>query len=231
MREKRMFKLGGRLSACAKLVRKDSVIADIGTDHAMLPVYLIHNGICKTAIASDIARKPYEGAVNLVKEYGFTDEIDVRLGGGLDTIAPDEVTDIVIAGMGGELITQILETAPWTKDEKYNFILQPMSKVSDLRRWLYANGFEIQSETAVTDTGKDYTVINSRYTGVIMGFTELDVYAGKLIPCKNESAKNLLNKQAKMLEDKLIGLQKKGDNTAVEQMRNIINELRRLSEE
>lgn len=226
-----MFRLGERLSACASLVQKDAIVADIGTDHAKLPVYLIHNDLCKGAIASDIAKKPYEGARTFVRDHDLADKIDVRLGAGLEKIAPDEVTDIVIAGMGGELISQILEAAPWTKDSKYNLVLQPMSKASVLREWLMANGYEIMSETPVTDSGRDYTVINSRYTGEIKEITDIDIFAGKLIPCKNDAARRLLRKQAKMLEDQMEGLSRQGNILLAEQVAYIISSLNMLSEE
>ncbi len=227
MSEKKKLRLGARLSACADLVRKGAVAADIGTDHAMLPVYLVENDICPKAIASDIAQKPYEGAVAFVKQHDLTDKIDVRLGAGLEKVSPDEVTDIVIAGMGGELIVQILEAAQWTKCEKFNLILQPMSKASILRSWLWMNGFSIESETAVTDSGRDYTVINSRYTGEKIISTELETYIGKLVPCKNDSARRLLKRQAKMLEDQLKGM----DKADSERIEHIVNKLYELSEE
>ncbi len=231
MGEKRKFTLGQRLFACADLVRKDAVVADIGTDHAMLPVYLVQNEICKKAIASDIAQKPYEGARTFVQEHNLTDKIDVRLGAGLEKIAPDDATDIVIAGMGGELIVSIIEAASWTKNEKYNFILQPMSKASILRSWLLTNGFSIESETAVTDSGRDYTIINSRYTGEKILPTEIEIYAGKLVPCQNDSARRLLRKQAAMLENQLKGVKLKDSMIASELMEHIIYQLYKYAEE
>ncbi len=231
MAEKRKFTLGARLSACASLVRKDAVVADIGTDHAMLPVYLIENALCKGAIASDIAQKPYEGAAAFVREHGLTEKIDVRLGAGLDKIVPDEVTDIVIAGMGGELIVQILEAAPWTENEKYNLILQPMTKASILRSWLITNGYSMESETAVTDSGRDYTIISSRYTGEKRIPSEIEIYVGKLVPCENDSARRLLKKQAKMLENRLKGIKAKDSVLACEYIENIIFHLNKFSEE
>lgn len=231
MAEKRKIRLGARLAACAELVRKDALVADIGTDHAMLPVYLTENEICKGAVASDIAQKPYEGAAAFVKEHNLTDKIDVRLGAGLDKIAPDEVTDIVIAGMGGELIAQILEDAPWTENEKYNLILQPMTKASILRSWLLTNGYSIESETAVTDSGRDYTIINSRYTGEKIVPTEIEIYTGKLVPCQNDSARRLLKKQAKTLENQLKGIKAGDSMLAEEYIENIIYHLTKFSEE
>lgn len=231
MTERKRINLGPRLEACAAMVREGSVMADIGTDHAKLPVHLVGCGICKRAIASDIAKKPYEGALLFVKENGLTDSIDVRLGAGLDKIDPDEVTDIVIAGMGGELIAQILEAAPWTGDGGYNLILQPMSKASVLRGWLIENGFSIESETAVTDSGRDYTVINSRYTGEKRKPERLEIYVGRLVPCRNESARRLLIKQANLLKNEAIGLSHNGDAENAQKYLETAEELIKLSEE
>lgn len=231
MNEKRKFKLSERLSACAALVRDGAVVADIGTDHAMLPVHLVKIGKCERAIASDIAKKPYESAASLVKEYDLTDKIDVRLGGGLEKISPDEITDIVIAGMGGELIAQILEDAEWVRNKKYNLILQPMSKASVLRSWLLTNGFSIESETAVTDSDRDYTIINSLYTGEKQIFTELESYCGKLIPCKNDSARRLLRKQAAMLRNEVIGLKHSGEAERAQEITEIAEALEGFAEE
>ncbi len=230
MTEKRKLRLSERLSACAEMVRSGGVVADIGTDHAMLPVYLVESGICERAIASDIAKKPYEGAMAFVREHELTDMIDVRLGGGLEKIAPDEVSDIVIAGMGGELIAQILEDTDWVKNNKYNLILQPMSKAGVLRFWLMTNGFSIESETAVTDSGRDYTIINSRYTGEKTTPAEGDTYCGKLVPCKNDSARRLLRKQASMLRNEAIGLRHNGENDKAQQCMEIAEKLDELSE-
>ncbi len=231
MSERKKEKLGARLSACAEFVETGGVVADIGTDHAMLPVFLVESGKCVNAIASDIAQKPYESASAHVKENGLTDKISVRLGGGLEKVGPEEVSDIVIAGMGGELIAQILEAAQWTKSEKYNFVFQPMTKAALLRTWLMENGFEISKEKAVTESGRDYTIMKCRYTGINVSPTRLEAYGGKLVPCVDDSARRLLKRQANMLRSEAIGLEHDGCNDKARLYRETAEKLEMLSEE
>lgn len=231
MGEKKKAKLGARLSACAEFVSSGGVVADIGTDHAMLPVFLVESGKCRKAIASDIAQKPYEGALLFVKENNLADKIDVRLGAGLEKVGSDEVSDIVIAGMGGELIAQILEAAQWTRSSELSFVLQPMTKAAALRTWLMKNGFEILREKAVTDSGRDYTVMKCRYTGKKASPTGLEAYVGKLIPCESDSARRLLKKQADMLKNEAVGLNHNGCTDMAQQYTETAERLEKLSEE
>lgn len=157
-------------------------MADIGTDHALLPTALVAQGICPGAIASDIRKGPVAAATRTVRDAGLTEQIDVRLGDGLQTVAPHEVDDIVIAGMGGETIAAILEAAPWVKHTAYRFILQPMTRGERLRRYLFENGFEIMEETAVNDTRHAYTVLCVQYTGVSQTADDALCYVGKVPP-------------------------------------------------
>ena len=141
-----MITLDKRLSAVAALVRQGSRLADIGTDHAYLPVHLVQSGVCPSAIASDIGAGPLDAARRTVTENGLTSEIALRLGDGLATVKAGEVEDVAIAGMGGETIVAILEAAPWVQNEGIRLILQPMTRAEDLRRWLLTHGFTILGE-------------------------------------------------------------------------------------
>lgn len=153
-----------RLSAVAAAVRRGSRVADIGTDHAYLPVYLVKNGICPTAIAADIRSGPAAAARRTVEAAGLADRIAVRLGDGLAPVAADEADDIVIAGMGGENIAAILAAAPWIKAPHYRLILQPMSKAEVLHAYLLQNGFAITAEETVTEDGHLYIWLTAVYT-------------------------------------------------------------------
>ena len=146
-----MITLDKRLSAVAALVRQGSRLADIGTDHAYLPVHLVQAGVCPSAIASDIGAGPLDAARRTVTENGLTSEIALRLGDGLATVSAGEVEDIAIAGMGGETIVMILEAAPWVQNEGIRLILQPMTRAEDLRRWLLHNGFSVLEEHLIID--------------------------------------------------------------------------------
>ena len=160
-----MITLDKRLSAVAALVRQGSRLADIGTDHAYLPVHLVQSGVCPSAIASDIGAGPLDAARRTVTENGLTSEIALRLGDGLSTVKTEEVEDVAIAGMGGETIAAILEAAPWVQNEDIRLILQPMTRAEDLRRWLLTNGFTVLEEHLIIDGRHLYPVLAAQYTG------------------------------------------------------------------
>ena len=193
--------LDARLAQVAAFVRKGSRLADIGTDHAFLPVELVRQGVCTYAIASDVKKGPVAAATRTVEEAGVTDIINIRLGSGLETVKPDEVDDIVIAGMGGETIAMILNDAPWVKDERYRLVLQPMTRAEKLRRYLWENGFEILNEAVVQDSRHWYVVIHAAFTGNDFVLDELLCHVGR-IPLPEgtgylQTVKNRLYKQQK----------------------------------
>lgn len=169
-----------RLQTVASLVRQGSRLADIGTDHALLPCVLVKSGRCPSAIASDVRVGPAEVARRSVLAAELSEKIEVRLGDGLATVAAAEVDDIVIAGMGGETIAAILQAAPWTRCERYRFVLQPMTRAEKLRRWLFENGFEIEQERIADDGRRCYTVLCVSYTGNAFEPTEALCHIGKL---------------------------------------------------
>ena len=157
--EHKMLQLQPRLQLLADLVPVGSRLADIGTDHGYLPVYLIQNGKISSAIAGDVGAEPLQHAVRTAEEYGVSG-IDFRLCDGLKDLREDEVDTIVIAGMGGETIIHILSAAPWTKcPGRYTLLLQPMTKAGELRRWLTDNGYCFTDERLVWDKNFLYPVL------------------------------------------------------------------------
>jgi len=151
-----LLHLQPRLQCLADCVPEGARLADVGTDHGYLPVWLLQNGRIASAIASDINAEPLEHARRTAAEYGMT--LDLRLCAGLDAVAPDEVDVIAIAGMGGETIITILEGAAWDWRGK-TLLLQPMTKAELLRRYLTEHGFRIASERLVLDKGVIYPVL------------------------------------------------------------------------
>lgn len=154
----RELSLQPRLALLASLVPTGAVLADVGTDHGYIPVYLRRQGTISRAIASDIGREPLDHARRTAEEYGVSG-IDFRLCAGLSAIAPEECDAVLIAGMGGETIRDILAAAPWTQDGRHTLLLQPQTKVEDLRRWLCENGYAVTREQLVRDKGKLYIVM------------------------------------------------------------------------
>lgn len=151
-----------RLLCCASMVQPGSRVADIGTDHGYLGIYLLQSGAARHVIACDLRKDPLENARRNAKLFGVDGEMELRLSDGLEKILPDEVDTVVMAGMGGDLIQKILSQCPWRKREGLQFILQPQSAGNVLRRWLCEDGFEIQREEPVQDGHFLYTVMDIR---------------------------------------------------------------------
>ena len=146
-----------RLLCCASMVQPGSRVADIGTDHGYLGIYLLQSGAARHVIACDLRKDPLENARRNAKLFGVDGEMELRLSDGLEKILPDEVDTVVMAGMGGDLIQKILSQCPWRKREGLQFILQPQSAGNVLRRWMCEDGFEIRREEPVQDGHFLYT--------------------------------------------------------------------------
>lgn len=170
--------LSPRLLAAAGLVRDGASVADIGTDHAYLPIYLVQNGISPRAIACDLREGPLSRAAVNVKAVGLTDKIELKLTNGLhglDTFAPD---DVLICGMGGELIIQILSEAAFIRSADVRLILQPMTSADKLRVWLCQSGFEIVTEALAAEEERIYEIICAHFVGKPTELSESQAIAG-----------------------------------------------------
>ena len=200
----RPTKLKGRLLLCAQMTREGSRLADIGTDHAYLPIALCAEGKIPSALACDINPLPLRSANENIAAFGLSDKIQTRLCDGLSGVGTDEADDIVIAGMGGELIASIIEACEWLKDGEKRLILQPMTRHAALMRRLYANGFAVIRQEAVLDDGKYYTVLLTRYDGVIRKCDTYTATAGELKP-DSEASVGFLKKCLDQLRKQSIG--------------------------
>lgn len=196
------IKLDSRLLSVASLVRKGSTVADVGTDHAYVVAYLMENGIIEKAIASDINKGPLENARQTLIDCGITDKVTLILSDGLQNIPENSANDIVIAGMGGILISEILEKAPWVKNEKVQIIAQPMTHAETLRKWLCENGFEIRREVASTDGKRLYVAISAEYTGNKDEKSKAYHYVGELINNSDELSMKYIDKTLNSLNKK-----------------------------
>lgn len=201
---RQFFSLDERLLACASLVSNGARLADIGTDHAYLPVWLMLNNKISYAIASDINPSPLEMGRATAEKYNVN-LIDFRLGNGLESITKeDKITDIVIAGMGGEIISEIINSSPLTKDENLNIILQPMTKSHELIKNLYKMGFEIIEQHCAVSHNKCYTIIKAHYCGQSVNVSEKFCYLGKL-DLTDEKSIRFVKQHIKHLENKSKG--------------------------
>ena len=192
--------LDQRLSLCAELVRVGAKLADIGTDHAYLPVHLALSGKIESAIAADINEDPLSRGKQTIDKHDAAHIVSTRLSDGLADFSADEVTDIVIAGMGADTIISIISAAPWLKDKSKRLILQPMTKSERVIAFLYDNGFEIELQKCCIAEGKPYNVMCVSYTGHSEPCSEYFSYTGKLCPEKNTDDRIFLEKQISILK-------------------------------
>lgn len=151
--------IGKRLEVIGELVPQGAVLADIGTDHAYLPVWLIKKGKITKAIAGDIAKGPCKAAKCNIALYGLKDAIEVRLGSGLEVINAGEADAVAIAGMGASTIIDILNAEPEKTKSIKTLVLQPMIGGALLRKWAAQNGWRIAKEELVEDGERLYEIM------------------------------------------------------------------------
>ncbi|MFD0048318.1 tRNA (adenine(22)-N(1))-methyltransferase [Actinomycetes bacterium NPDC127524] len=152
-------KLSLRLERVAIHIPEGSILADIGSDHAYLPCYAVKKGLVKMAIAGEVSEGPYQSACNKVRETGLGEHISVRKGDGLEVLSPGEATVISIAGMGGTLISSILENGKTKLSNVKKLILQPNVGANHVRMWLIENGWELADEEILEEDGKIYEIL------------------------------------------------------------------------
>ena len=220
------IKLDDRLSAVASLVRNEKRVADIGTDHGYLVAYLVENGICPSGIAADLRKGPLENARQTVIAQGLSDKIELILSDGLQNIPENACDDIVIAGMGGNLIAEILEKAPWVKNENINIVAQPMTHAEVLRQYFIDNGFTINEEKTATDGKRCYCIISATFGGVTASFAPSYIYTGKIKP-DSETGIKYLQKILTALTKKYDALMS-ADKEDTDNLKTIIDEIRTL---
>lgn len=189
--------LNRRLKACAEYIEGSGIVCDIGTDHAHLPIYLVKNGVCQSAYACDIATGPLESAKKSIDAAGLGGSIRIIRSDGLENVPNGGVSDIVIAGMGGELIAQILSRAQWIK-RGVNLVLQPNTRETFLVKWLYGSGFCVKSKKTCIDGRFAYVIFKTVYTGETREISEFDCITGGLDP-NDSAAKAYIKKQADKL--------------------------------
>lgn len=195
-------KLDERLMTVASMVRKNGAVADIGTDHAYLPVYLIKNGICTGAYACDVKEKPLENAKKTILKENLDDRITTVLSNGLEELEENCAQTVVIAGMGGILIKDILSSCTWIKNADVDLVLQPMTHAEIVRKFLCENGFEIVKEKGCFFRNHSYCVILAFYTGNIAEKEAGFYYYGNLTQDSSESSRLYIKKQFERLNKK-----------------------------
>lgn len=169
-----------RLLSAAEFVRQGAYFADIGTDHAYLPIFLLKSGKIPRAVCADINQGPLDSARKNADAECLSDKMKFFLTDGAAALAGEGVTDYAICGMGGELIADIIDRAPHLKSHGIRLILQPMTKSAVLRRYLAENGFKTISESYSYDAGKYYLCICAEYSGGCSVISDFDAEFGEL---------------------------------------------------
>lgn len=170
--------INARLLCAAEFVRQNATLADIGTDHAYLPLFLLDEGRIVRAFCCDINEGPLASARKNAEERGRLSETEFILTDGATVLSGRGITDYTICGMGGELIAEIIDRAPHLRDESLNLILQPMSKQEKLREYLAEAGFRTVAESYSLDAGKYYVCMQVSYDGVSRVLSPLESIVG-----------------------------------------------------
>ncbi|MGN1442797.1 MAG: tRNA (adenine(22)-N(1))-methyltransferase [Acutalibacteraceae bacterium] len=189
------IRLDSRLACVASLVKKSDCVIDVGTDHAYLPAFLLQNKVCQSAYACDVKKGPLENARETIKNCGLEKKIETVLSDGLDSVTPQKNCCVVLAGMGGILISEILMRAKWLLDESIQIVAQPMSHAEQVRKFFFENGFEITEEKTVADSRHVYLALTAVYTGERTEYTEGQLYYGKLFENEGETTHLYLKRQ------------------------------------
>ena len=217
-----------RLRTAADMVPSGARLADIGSDHAYLPIALCLENKIEAALASDINEGPVEAAVANIHKNGLGSRIVAVRADGLDKtrdFAPDCIT---ILGMGGELIVSILDKAKWVKDENITLVLQPMTHPEILAKYLAENGFGVVDEKIVRDGTRDdriYRILSAKFDGKERTLTDGEALIGRLnIDRGDEITAAYIEKNIRVLETRIAGKARSGDGA--EKEKRLVDELK-----
>ena len=225
-----LFQLSPRLAACARLVPQGAKLADIGTDHAYLPVWLARRGTITHALACDLREGPLHRAQENIHKYRVQELVETRLSDGLSAVSAQEADTVVIAGMGGDLMVQILSKAPWLKDGK-TLILQCMTSAEGLRRWLLAEGYRVEKENAVRSEGRVYSVMLVRWQAGEWQAGPLFPFIGLLGYEDGAEAREYILREIRHLESCLKGRRDRGEESMAKELEEIVRQLTSLTKE
>lgn len=229
------MQLSQRLSSVASMVTAGNCLADVGTDHGYVPIYLYERNVIPRAIAMDVNKGPLERAALHIAESGMKNVIETRLSDGLTALKAGEADSIVIAGMGGPLMIRILSAYPEVTASAKELILQPQSEIAEVRVWLYEQGYEIIEEHMVFEDGKYYPMFKAVKNPTAKRLTDLEYKFGRLEILKEKSVlkayirKELANKQTILKKLNEETTEKSRDRA--EQIRVLIAELEEMKNE
>jgi len=218
----------GRMETIYGMVRKGVTVCDVGTDHAIIPIELVKNGVCPSAVATDISAPSLEKGVKNIKKAGCAGKIDTYCTNGTLGVPFSNATDVIIAGMGGELIVRILSQDARLKSESFRFILQPMTKSDELRTYLAQNGFQMLREVKVEADNRIYSVINACYSGKTYSLSATERLFGVTPDPQNDLEMRFAQKELLRLEAKIKALEKSVSEESIaeaERTKHLISEI------
>ena len=226
-----MIELGERLTRVSSFVPNGSKVCDVGSDHAYLPVYLLQNDQISCAIAGEVVEGPYLSSKQTVRDYRMEDRIEVRLGDGLQILSKeDEITAVTICGMGGELISRILEAgySGGHLNGRERLILQPNVAEHFVREWLMNHSYHIVEETVVEDNHRLYEIIVAEPVGKRVEYTVLELKYGPILLKESSELSvakwNRMNRKNKEILEQL-QKSKTPQHEKIEQFEKAFNEL------
>ncbi|MGN1041601.1 MAG: class I SAM-dependent methyltransferase [Acutalibacteraceae bacterium] len=223
------LKISNRLFECANMVSQGAAIADIGTDHAYIPIWLAQNSRISSALACDIRTGPLEIAKKNIEKHNLSNIIETRISDGLKSVLENEATEIIIAGMGGNIISKILSECTWENKSQKIFIIQPMKYEERLREYLAENGYSILHENAVICCKKIYTTMKVIFSGEKQKIKAYQKYIGKLESNHDSNAAQAyIRKQIKNLINHLNGARAENLQSRETYYYNVISDLKKL---
>ncbi|GLY09985.1 tRNA (adenine(22)-N(1))-methyltransferase [Pseudobacillus badius] len=227
--------LSKRLMAVASRIPAGAVIADIGSDHAYLPCYAVQRGVAAQAVAGEVADGPLQAAKQQVQAAGLEEKIAVRKGNGLEVIAAGEVDCVTIAGMGGPLITSILNEGKEKLVGVKRLVLQPNLRADHIRRWLLMNGWQLIDEEIMEEDGKIYEILTAEQGDADKPYgkrKEVELLTGPMLLAeKSDVFLKKWRREADQLEVVLENLKKAEDQQAADQKRqSVLQELQLIKE-
>ncbi len=191
----------------AGLVCGGKTVCDVGCDHGKLSLYLIKSGKAEKIIATDINKMPLQKAVDLFAENGVSDKAEFYLTDGLQGLTKtDDITHVVICGLGGDTIAQIIHNAPFIRENRVKLVLLPAQSGDKVRKFLYENGYSITGEHTVGENKKFYTAITAEYTGETVECDAYRCFIGESENCTGADAKGYFEMVLTRLEKKAKGL-------------------------
>ncbi len=213
-----MVRISDRLRTVAHMCDKGAVVADIGTDHGYLPIYLVQEGIALSAIAMDLRKGPLDKAKKHISDNCLEDKIETRLSDGLEKLSENEADIITICGMGGRLIADIVTKGMNVITQNTTLIVSPQSEVGDFRHFLVSQGFTVIDEQMLKEDGKYYFIIKCRKSdeSVHSEYSETQYeYGWKLLEKRDRVLYEYLVKEKAVNEGISNGLKKDESNPAV----------------